>query len=443
MINPTIRRINIWVDFLVIGMLCSCSILNSNQNIIIDSAIEQNIDQIVISGELPSVQIAVIAQNQLIWSKVFGKNTDTHFVYMNGSVQKVVDATAILQLYEKGKINLDADINSYIPFEINHPEYPDIPISVRILLSHRSGLDAFGDQFSWDTECLFSPEFRPNCNPETQMLSLEEYLIASFTPDGSNFNPSVWINEPGEKYHYSVSAYPLLRYLIEQVTGKSYPDYMNENIFKPLGMLDTGFNSMDFRNQHAIPYTRINDENIELPVWNGNGYLMRTTAEDMSKLMLAHMNNGTYNSFQLLKPETIQLMQTKASQGKSILNRNTELTDSGYGLGLIHYQGGWMGHGGSTVGYQSLWQFNPSKQCGFVIFTNVNGILGGKDDFSSVWENVAAIQDILMQKMDPLSTLEFYPWGLIITWATIIVLANGVIRMLRNRRASSQKPPDP
>jgi CubicO group peptidase (beta-lactamase class C family) len=74
-------------------------------------------------------------------------------------------------------------------------------------------------------------------------------------------------------------------------------------------------------------------------------------------------------------------MQKKASKDNSILNPITELTDSGYGLGLIHYQGGWMGHGGSTVGYQSLWQFNPSKQCGFVIFANVNGILGGEDGF--------------------------------------------------------------
>jgi CubicO group peptidase (beta-lactamase class C family) len=207
-------------------------------------------------------------------------------------------------------------------------------------------------------------------------------------------------------------------------------------------MLDTGFSSSEFVVQHAIPHTRIDGKNVELPVWNGNGYLMRTTAEDMTKFMLAHMNNGYYDNFELLQPETIQVMQTKASKGKSILNPNTELTDSGYGLGLIHYQGDWMGHGGSTVGYQSLWQFNPAKQCGFVIFTNVNGILGDKDDFLSVWENVAEIRDILMKQLDPLSTINFYPWGLIITWAAIIILANLIIRWLRSRRTSIQKQPN-
>jgi len=427
-----------FVGILLAGILCSCSARNLNPDTFIDSSVEKKIQEVVVSGRLPSVQIAVISQDQIIWSQVYGKNTETNFVYMNGSVQKVVDATAVLQLYEKGMLDLDADINDYIPWDIQHPEFPDVPITIRMLLSHRSGLDAIGDQFPWDTECLFHPLYRPNCKPETLGMSLEEYLIASFTPGGVNFNPEIWINRPGEKYHYSVSAYPLLRYLIEKVTGMPYPVYMKANIFEPVGMLDSGFNATDFATQHAIPNTRIDGENIELPIWNGNGYMMRTTAEDMAKFMLAHMHDGTYNNFQLLQPETLQLMQAKASKGRSILNLNTELTDSGYGLGLIHYQGDWLGHGGSTVGYQSLWQFNPVKQCGFVIFTNVNGILGGKDDVLSVWENVAAIRDMFMRQMDPLATIEFFPWGFVLMWAIIVLLANLFFRWRRSRSAAKQ-----
>jgi CubicO group peptidase (beta-lactamase class C family) len=423
----------IFVVCLTSGILSGCSTQKSNKNSIIEPGTEQKIQEIIVSGELPSVQIAVIDQNQLVWSKTLGQNSETHYVYMNGSVQKVVDATAILQLYEKGKIDLDADINDYIPFEVKHPEYPDIPITIRMLLSHRSGLDAVSDQFSWDTECLFT-QYRPDCNSATQLMSLEEYLSASFTPNGSNFNPTMWMNKPGEQYHYSVSAYPLLRYLIEQVSGKPYPAYMDENIFGPLGMLNSGFIHKDFVDQHAIPHTRIDRENIELPLWNGNGYMMRTTAEDMAKFMLAHINYGFYNQFLLLQPETIELMQTKASKGKSILNKNTELTDAGYGLGLIHYKNGWLGHGGSTVGYQSLWQFNSKKQCGFVIFTNINGILGGRDDFLSVWENVAEIRDILLKQLDPLATIRSFPRGLVIFWVIAIILGYLITRWLRRKR---------
>jgi len=209
---------------------------------------------------------------------------------------------------------------------------------------------------------------------------------------------------------------------------------MQDNIFEPLEMLDSGFVLNDFADQHAIPHTRIDQENIELPFWNGNGYMMRTTAEDMAKFMLVHMNNGGYNQFHVLQPETIELMQTKTSKGKSILNPKTELAYAGYGLGLIHYKNGWLGHGGSTVGYQSLWQFNPTKQSGFVLHTNVNGILGESDDFSSVWENVAEIRDILLKELDPLAAIRSFPWGLVIVWVIAIILGNLYIRWLRSRR---------
>ena len=425
--------INIFTLFLISGIMYGCSTQEANQNSMIDMEVENRIKEVMVTGELPSVQIAVINQNQIIWSETLGENSDTNYLYMNGSVQKVVDATAVLQLYEKGLIDLDADISEYIPFEISHPKFPNAPITIRMLLSHRSGLDAIRDQFEWDTACKFV-KYRPTCNNQTQNMSLEEYLIASFTSSGSNYNPNIWIFEPGEKYHYSVSAYPLLRYLIEHVSGSPYPEYMKENIFEPLGMLNTGFVLEDYIDQHAIPYTRINGVNVELEFWNGNGYMMRTTAEDMGKFMLAHMSNGFYNQFQLLMPGTIGTMQSKESKGKSILNLNSELYDAGYGLGLIHYQNGWMGHGGSTVGYQSLWQFNPVKQCGFVIFTNVNGILGENDDFSSVWENVAEIRDILLKELDPLSKVRTLPWDAIFLSLVAVVFANLISRFLRRKR---------
>jgi len=404
---------------LAAGVLSSCSSANNEQSAVLNSQFDEEVERVVTNGRLPSLQIAVIYENQLVLSKSYGQNANTDSVYMNGSVQKVLDATAVLQLHEGELIDLDADISDYIPFQVKHPGYPDTPITIRMLLSHRSGLDALDHQFSWDTECRFS-QYRPTGKPETAEMSLEEFLFASFTPEGSNYNPYVWLARPGDQYHYSISAYPLLRYMIEKVAGVSYPDYMNENILKPLGMLNTGFRSNSLVAQNTMPYTRIGGENIELPVWNGNGYMMRTTAEDMAKFMLAHMNDGCYDHSQLLQPQTIQLMRAKTSPE--------------YGLGLIHYPDGWLGHGGSTVGYQSLWQFNPSRKCGFVIFTNVNGILGSHDDFSSVWVNVAEIRDIILSMIDPLAISRSFPWGL--TTASVLTLLVAVlINHLLKRRA--------
>jgi len=103
---------------------------------------------------------------------------------MIGSVQKVFDATAVLQLYDKGIIDLDADVNTYLPFSLRHPQYPDIPITLKMLLSHRSGLDCPSNQFEWDTENSFSPAYRSACAKEIEEMSLEEYLAASLTTDG-------------------------------------------------------------------------------------------------------------------------------------------------------------------------------------------------------------------------------------------------------------------
>ena len=431
-----IKLLSIIVLFLVgSGTLSGCLAKSNDQSAMVDPQFDEKVQEIVSDGELPSLQIAVVYNNQLAWSKSYGQNASVNSAYMNGSVQKVIDATAVLQLYERKLIDLDANISDYIPFQVRHPRYPDTPVTVRMLLSHRSGLDSLDHQFTWDTENLFV-EYRPSEKPEIAQLSLEEFLIASFTPEGSNYNPDVWLGKPGDKYHYSVSAYPLLRYMIEEVSGIPYSDYMKENIFEPLGMSNTAFSSHDLFGQNITPYTRISENNIELSVWDGNGYLMRTTAEDMAKFMLAHINDGNYDNFQLLQPETIKMMREKVSKGRNILNPKSELTDSGYGLGLIHYPHGWLGHGGSTVGYQSLWQFNPSKQCGFIIFTNINGILGGYDDFQSVWKNIAEIRSILFSIMDPLANFQFPPWGPMIIGALTLL----VVFVVRRLRRTSQSP---
>ena len=90
--------INIFTLFLISGIMYGCSTQKANQNSMIDMEVENRIKEVMVTGELPSVQIAVINQNQIIWSETLGENSDTNYLYMNGSVQKVVDATAVLQL---------------------------------------------------------------------------------------------------------------------------------------------------------------------------------------------------------------------------------------------------------------------------------------------------------------------------------------------------------
>lgn len=354
-------------------------------------------------GNSPSVQVAVV-QGQDIWSRAYGANTSTAHVYMNASVQKVFTAAAVLQLVERGLIDLDADVGSYLPFAVRHPDYGEKPITVRMLLAHRSGLDAFRDQFDWDTESAFAPRYRPSAPADVQALSHEEYLKASLSPRGSNYDPQAWISEPGREYHYSVSAYPLLRYLVGQVAGQSYAAYMRANIFLPLGMTGSGFSVAEFAGRHATPYARIDGANIELPVWDGRGGMMHTTAEDMARFMVALMNGGRYGGYQVLQPETVTQMQRRTTRFTrlSLFKGSGDLVRAGHGLALFVFRGGWVGHGGSAPGFQCLFRYHPSTRVGYVIMSNVNGILGGGENYASASRGIYEVQDELISILDPL-----------------------------------------
>ncbi len=409
-------------SFLLIIVILHCSFIlysqTSNENNAKKEAfpleVKNKIKSLVEKGNLPSLQIAIVSKNEIIYSETFGENTNNSFVYMNGSIQKVFDATAILQLYEKGLIELDKDVNNYLPFSLRHPQYPDIPITIRMLLAHRSGLNCPPNQFEWDTENIFASDNKIDSSAEINKMNLEEYIIASLSTGGSNVSPNLWRHKPDSKFHYSIIAYPLLRYIVERVSKKTYPLYMKENIFEPLGMLNSGFNSEDFIGRHAIPFTRDEGKNTELPIWNGKGYMMRSTAVDMAIFMIAHINNGSYQNFRLLKPETIALMQENHSVSESI--------ESGYGLGITHYKNNVLGHGGSTPGFQSLWSFKPSSQKGYILLTNVNGILNGQKNYNSVWASVSSIEKVVKSELGFYTNWNFYVIGIVLTVAGIIII---------------------
>jgi len=155
---------------------------------------------------------------------------------------------------------------------------------------------------------------------------------------------------------------------------------MHENIFKPLEMDNTKFYFEDSTANYATPFTRKGKENIKFPFWAGKRDFICSTAEDIAIFMIAHINNGRYKDFQLLKPETIELMQEKHSPGKSLFHLASDCPYTGYGFGIIQYSNNWFGNGGSTFGYQCLWSFNKSNNKGYVILTNINGLIygGGK-----------------------------------------------------------------
>jgi CubicO group peptidase (beta-lactamase class C family) len=108
-------------------------------------------------------------------------------------------------------------------------------------------------------------------------------------------------------------------------------------------MTNSGFSADEFADHHKIPYTRNKGENIELPSWNGQGWMIHTTAEDMAKFLLAIMNDGQYGDYKLLQAETIELMQQSTTSFKFLFKSSDDLPRKGHGLGLCVFRGAGMG----------------------------------------------------------------------------------------------------
>lgn len=418
------KRVSVVVNWFFVIMILSCNSDKKTPEQFINKGVEGKISSFLKKGNIPSLQLAIVSENNIVYSNVFGNNTNENSLYMNGSIQKVFDATAILQLVEKGKIELNTDVNEILPFELRHPDYPKIPITISMLLSHMSGLSCPDNQFEWDTDNVFAPKYKKPLSDEIVNMSLEEYLKNSLTIDGLNFQESVWKYKPGTRYYYSLIAYPLLKFIIERVSGMEYPQYMKKHIFEPLGMVNSGFYQAEFSDKNIVPYTRTGKENSELPIWDGNGFLMRTNATDMGKFMIAHINNGLYNDYKLLSSKHIDVMRKNHTKGKSI--------ESGYGFGLVRYSNNLFGHGGSTVGYQGLWSFNPSKKLGYIILVNVNGILGG--EFNAVWEVVSNVENEIKSELGLNSKESLYKVSLFLL---ILLILGGIYIKAKRRKLAA------
>jgi CubicO group peptidase (beta-lactamase class C family) len=428
---------------LIVAALCAaCSALGPIDAGRLVDTLDTRLPAVVARGNSPSIQVAVVSGDNIIWSWAFGEDTSTEHIYMNASVQKVFTAVAVLQLVESGLVDVDADVSTYVPFTVRHPDFTATPITVRMLLAHRSGLDSFPHQFAWDTGSAFSPRYRPSCPDGLLAMSLGEFLAASLTPGGSNYDPRAWVCDPGSGYHYSVSAYPLLRYLVGQVTGQGYEGTMRQNVFGPLGMTNSGFSAAEFADRHAIPHTRIDGENIELPIWDGQGSMMHTTAEDMAKFVVALMNDGRYGDHQLVQPETIELMQRKTTRFKTLFRNSDDLPRKQLGLGLYAFRAGWFGYGGSAPGYQCLLRFHPSRRVGYVILSNVNAILGGGENYESARSDIYGVQDALISTLDPTFVIRRRGGEIAIVGALVTYLI-AITIWTRRKRARSQNSNSP
>jgi len=344
-----------------------------------DAAFDRKISFLMRIAGFPSLSACIIKDDQIIWSKGYGyydrserKTATIDTFYVIGSITKTIVGTALMQQYEQGLFDLDDDVNTFLPFNLRNPNFPDDPITFRMLLSHTSSLNENGQmQYYW---------FNFSGDPPFDFFP-EPYLREFLLPGGRYYDPSVWSTEyrPGEYAMYANVGFDLISYLVEIISGEPFLEYCNAHIFSPLDMKNTGFNFSRFDiNKVAIPYQRFKgryytinelgfmfgeappDQYWRLRCYPAGG--LYTTVTDLSHFLIAHMNDGIYNGTQILEKETVDLMHA-IQPGNQI----------GYGLAWSHQAiADLQGHGGDLPGADTWMLYNQTEDIGVIYLANGN-----------------------------------------------------------------------
>ena len=329
--------------------------------------IEAAIITLMTSKKIPGLSVAVVSDNQVRWQKGYGmadlENSvpaKAATVYRTASVAKPITAVAVMQLVERGKLDLDAPIQKYVA---TFPTKP-WPITTRELLGHLSGIR----------------NYKGNENDSTRFYSSLTEALSIFKDDPLDF-------EPLTKFSYTTYGYTLLGAVIEGASGMSYLDYMRENVFKPAKMSHTkADNVYDIIPNRARGYgpkvygrfdgnlrnAALADTSYKIPA----GGLV-STVEDLANFAIA-VQDGT-----LVKKETFQQMSRSQStrDGKQ----------SPYGLGWfidgIGNRKGVVWHGGVQQGATSVLFLLPEERIAVVLLTNLEG--GGRLGLETLSNQIA------------------------------------------------------
>ena len=337
---------------------------------------EMKINLLMKIGRIPSLSVCFIKNDSIIFYKGLGyanraekkiPNKDT--VYKVASITKSVTATAMMQIIENESygVDIDDDINDYLNFSVRNPNHPDIPITFRMLMAHQasfypnSELAQMGTKYMGDLLRSTFPVFNKYDYPYPY---IKEYLKSS----------DRWLDiEPGKEAYYGNTAYVLLEHLIERITDKSYEDYCQENIFVPLKMKNTSFETNELGENTATYYVSL--MLLPFPYYRSTitgAAGLTTSIEDLSHYLIAHMNNGTYDGVRILKNETVELMHSK-----QFPDSIGQILGYYFGLGWEIYPEDWIwngmvlqGHAGSTIGGGGEMLWNESSDLGIIAFMN-------------------------------------------------------------------------
>lgn len=309
------------------------------------------------SGDIAGMAISVVKDGKILLQKGYGLADVADKVPMDpatsllrpGSTSKLFTWTAVMQLVQQGRIDLDRNVNDYLDFKIAEPY--GRPVTMRHLMNHRAGFEeGLKDLLGYDPALA---------------QSTEQYLKE---------HPRPMLFAPGAVPAYSNYGVALAGYIVQRVSGMPFETYVERHIFAPLGMRHSTFVqplpanfpgrlSKGYRTTDAPPSP------FEIVITAPAGSVT-TTAADMARFMLAHLQQGSLDGYQMLDAAT-----TARMHGPSIDGLPGFGTMAHGFFRLTHNGRTMLGHGGDTVVYHTDLNLLPDEGVG--IYFTYNGL--GKD----------------------------------------------------------------
>lgn len=329
-----------------------------------DGKLDEAIQGVLKKTGVPGVIVGVSAPGKGEYTRAFGvadkatgEKMTTNLYSRIGSETKTFTVTALLQLAQQGKVNLDDPIDKYGVY-LNDKGGSGIPngdkVTLRELAEMRSGLlsytatEPFYKALTSDPERQFTPE------------ELLEYAFEAPKPE---------IFAAGKEFNYSNTNLILLGLVIQKQSGQDLPEYIRDHILRPAGMNETSFpDDAAFPTPHAQGYTqqteseKTEDATDWNPSWGWAAGAMISNLHDL-RIWAKTVATGVFpDGTRMVSPDM---------QKQRLTTPPTTIPGAGYGLGIFDVQG-WIGHNGSLPGYQSLTMYLPEEQATMVVLLNTD-----------------------------------------------------------------------
>ncbi len=318
---------------------------------------------------LPGISAIALSDQEVIWKGAFGQANPKENISMSTntissicSISKLFTSVATMNLYDKGKLRLDDEIQDLLPwYNLDQQHELSGPITVRNLLAHSSGLPR--------------ENYYPHWTDPTLEFPTKEEIIKALSAQRTLYPSSTY-------FHYSNLAMTLLGFIIEEISGQSYDDYIQAIILDPLNLSDTRPDMPEelWGSRLAVGYSyeTMDGEQLIVPIFKPNGVVpsagFSSTVEDLASFAAWQFRLYDAEEKEILRPSTIKNMH------------NIHWMDSDFGtswgLGFGVYKGPdnkkWVGHGGYCPGYKSSFAMIPETKMAYSVMINSNSSNPGK-----------------------------------------------------------------